>query len=56
MSVLIFLIKILDCEEEREYTTDQFLNTNSYIVHYIWRYKYNLIQKYKKVLKDEKLL
>lgn len=43
--------KLLDCEDEREYKTIEDLNTNSYIVHYMWKYKPNLIKKYEEVLK-----
>lgn len=48
--------RLLDCEDVAEYQTTKSLDTNSYIVHYIWKYKKNLIHKYQDVLKKEGLL
>ena len=47
---------LLECDNEDEYKTTKNLETNSYIVHYIWNYKKNLIEKYRLILEKEKLI
>ncbi len=44
--------ELLDSEYEEEYKELNYNETNSYIVHYIWKYKDNLLKKYDFLLKD----